>query len=281
MVRTTRSLITSVVVVALALAGCSGDDPRPDRPAPTTGPAPLIGPGPVLRTYHQNMAFPTSEEIDAAERGVKVVLTFRVSPDATAAGEHDDQLREALAAMEEAGGEWFVGYFHEPEVRLSPQEYRAAFRRIARIVRASPTVRSIAVLMAYTFTERNPDDWYPGDDAVDVLGIDGYDWLGCIANGGDARTGAFARDFGDIFGPAVDYAEARGKPWIAAEFGRANDPSEPDARIGWLEDAAAWMREHPSMIGGAYFQHSVADGYRCNWALDEREREIAAALWPS
>jgi hypothetical protein len=35
------------------------------------------------------------------------------------------------------------------------------------------------------------------------------------------------------------------------------------------------------MIGGAYFQHSVADGYRCNWALDEREREIAAALWPS
>jgi len=277
------------IVVSLVVAACTSSSDGPGSNSPSTTSAPAtgsalptpIGPGNVLRVYHESMDFPTGEEIAAAENGMQVVLTFRLSPDATAAGEHDQQMREALAEMDDAGGTWFVGYFHEPEIRLTPEEYRAAFSRIARIVQQSTHVRSIAVLMGYTFTARNPDDWYPGDDVVDVLGIDGYDWLGCIENGGDGRTDAHPRSYGEIFEPADAFATAHGKPWIATEFGRAYDPAEPDARVGWLRDSAAWMDEHPSMIGGAYFQHSVADGYRCNWALDEQELAVARELWPA
>ena len=258
-------------------------DTAPAASTPATASVPptmAIGPGNILRVYHDAMDFPTAEEVAAARDGMNIVLTFRVSPDATAAGEHDEQLREALARMEDAGGTWFVGYFHEPEIRLTPVEYRAAFSRVARIVQGSANVRSIAVLMGYTFTDRNPDEWYPGDDVVDVLGIDGYDWLGCIDNGGDGRTDSHPRTFGEIFAPADAYATAHDKPWIGTEFGRAYVPDEPNARTEWLRDAAAWMDDHPSMIGAAYFQHSVADGYRCNWALDDQELAVARELWP-
>jgi hypothetical protein len=283
---------TSVVLtlsVLLAAVGCttSGEGGPSDggspSSAPATGTAALptpIGPGNVLRVYHESMDFPTADEVAAAEAGMAIVLTFRLSPEATAAGDHDQQMRDALVEMDAAGGTWYVGYFHEPEIRLTPDAFRAAFSRIARIVQQSESVRSIAVLMGYSFTARNPDDWYPGDDVVDVLGIDGYDWLGCIENGGDGRAGAHPRSFGEIFEPADAYATAHGKPWIATEFGRAFVPEDPNARVEWLRDAAAWIDEHPSMIGGAYFQHSVADGYRCNWALDEQELAVANELWP-
>ena len=286
-----KSSVLLVLAVTLVAAACttSSSEPAPSdaasiTSAPATGAgaaAPAIGPGNVLRVYHDAMDFPTADEIAAAQDGKQIVLTFRLGPEATTAGEHDQQLREALAQMDAAGGTWLVGYYHEPEIRLTPDEYRAAFARVARIVQQSASVRSIAVLMGYTFTARNPDDWYPGDDVVDVLGIDGYDWLGCIENGGDGRTGAHPRSYEEIFAPADAFATAHGKPWIATEFGRAYDPAEPDARIGWLQDAAAWMDDHPSMIGGAYFQHSVADGYRCNWALDEQELAVARELWPA
>ena len=281
---------TLIIAVSLVAAGCttSSDGPGASDVAtttsvPATGSAATatpIGPGNVLRVYHDAMDFPTPDEIAAAQDGKTIVLTFRLGPEATAAGEHDQQLREALAQMDAAVGTWLVGYFHEPEIRLTPDEYRAAFSRVARIVQESAHVRSIAVLMGYTFTARNPDDWYPGDDAVDVLGIDGYDWLGCIENGGDGRSDAHPRTFGEIFDPGDAFATAHGKPWIATEFGRAYVPDDPNARVGWLQDAAAWMDEHPSMIGGAYFQHSLADGYRCNWALDEQELAVARDLWP-
>ena len=286
-----KPTLALIVAAALAMAACtpSSDEPGSSdtgsmTSAPPSGGAELpapIGPGNVLRVYHESMDFPTGAEIAAADAGMQVVLTFRLSPEATAAGEHDQQMRDALAEMDAAGGTWFVGYFHEPEIRLTPTEYRAAFSRIARIVQQSANVRSIAVLMGYSFTARNPDDWYPGDDVVDVLGIDGYDWLGCIENGGDGRSGAHPRSFGEIFAPADAYATAHGKPWIATEFGRANDPAEPEARVAWLRDAAAWMTDHPSMIGGAYFQHSLDDGYRCNWALDDHELAVANELWPT
>lgn len=289
---TTMRTISAALTIAVSLvaAACTTSPGEPgsgDASSITSAPATssavpptAIGPGNVLRVYHEAMDFPTPEEVAAAEAGMTVVLTFRLGSDATAAGEHDQQLREALAQMDAAGGDWLVGYFHEPEIRLTPDEFRAAFARIARIVQQSAHVRSIAVLMGYTFTARNPDDWYPGDDVVDVLGIDGYDWLGCIENGGDARAGAHARSYGEIFAPGDAFATAHGKPWIATEFGRAYDPAEPDARVGWLRDAAAWIDDHPSMIGAAYFQHSVADGYRCNWALDEQELAVAHKLWP-
>jgi len=286
-----KSSVLLVLAVTLVAAACttSSSEPAPSdaasiTSAPATGAgaaAPAIGPGNVLRVYHDAMDFPTADEIAAAQDGKQIVLTFRLGPEATTAGEHDQQLREALAQMDAAGGTWLVGYFHEPEIRLTPDEYRAAFTRVARIVQQSASVRSIAVLMGYSFTARNPDDWYPGDDVVDVLGIDGYDWLGCIENGGDGRSDSHPRSFGEIFAPADAYATAHGKPWIATEFGRAYVPDDPNARTGWLQDAAAWMDEHPSMIGAAYFQHSVADGYRCNWALDEQELAVARELWPA
>ncbi|MGZ5289944.1 MAG: hypothetical protein ACXWE5_10700 [Actinomycetota bacterium] len=284
-----KTPVALTLAVLLAAVGCttSGESGPSNgssvSSAPATGGTTLptpIGPGNVLRVYHESMDFPTAEEVAAAQDGMTIVLTFRLSPDATAAGEHDQQMRDALVEMDAAGGTWYVGYFHEPEIRLTPDEFRAAFSRIARIVQQSETVRSIAVLMGYSFTARNPDDWYPGNDLVDVLGIDGYDWLGCIENGGDGRAGAHPRSFGEIFEPADAYATAHGKPWIATEFGRAFVPEDPNARVEWLRDAAAWIDEHPSMIGGAYFQHSVADGYRCNWALDEQELAVANELWP-
>ena len=100
-------------------------------------------------------------------------------------------------------------YHHEPEdetcgstaYKGTPDEYRAASRRFIQIMRAQATTsaaNTIAtgwILMGYTYDKRgteifsgsctghtasdlmvrNPDNWYPGDDAIDWLLVDSYD----------------------------------------------------------------------------------------------------------
>jgi len=267
--RTVRLLALGVFV----LSACS----TPSTP-PTSAPDPNP-PARVARFFHTDLAFPTTEEIAAARTGQTVLLTFKDDPQVIVSGAADDALRTALAPMTAAGSDWLLGYWHEPESDLTPAEYRAAFVHVADLAKGAAHVRTVMVLQASTFAGGRADAWYPGDDVVDVVGVDGYDWKGCRTHGGVAAPGASSASFARIFGSAEAFAQTHDKPVVVGEFATAADPTRPWARAGWLREAAAWMGEHPAFIGAAYFNHGTAGGFRCQWALSAEQRRVYESLW--
>jgi hypothetical protein len=258
---------------ALVLAGCSLRPPV----GSSTDRRPDARPAPVARFYHTDLRFPSATELEAARAGSLVVVTFKVPAGWVASGGADDRLRADAARMSGAGGDWLVGFWHEPEDDLTPDAYRAAARRVADVM-GMPNVRTISVLMASTFASGEAATWYPGDDAVDVIGVDGYDWRGCRGHGGVADPASAARSFGAIFEPADRFATEHGKPLLVAEFGTPRDPAEPDGQVAWLHAAGRWLDAHPEVIGTWYFDLGLSSGFRCDWELDAAARAADAAL---
>ena len=110
----------SVIGVSLALlcVACSVPNGVPGGSSPPHGagpPSSLRGRESVARFYHRDLRFPTDTERAAARSGARVVITFKADPGRIIDGAHDEKLRRAAAAMSRAGGEWLVGYWHEPE----------------------------------------------------------------------------------------------------------------------------------------------------------------------
>lgn len=96
---------------------------------------------------------------------------------------------------------------------------------------------------------------YPGDDVVDIVGIDNYD-MGPSATSRDSfRRIAAARDGLDWL---LDFARDRGKPFAVGEWGispghHANTSGENPPFIRWMHE---WFVEHAADLAyEAYFNH--------------------------
>ncbi len=91
---------------------------------------------------------------------------------------------------------WFV-FNHEPEIGVnegqgSSGEFRSAYRRVHQIFnqRGAGNVQFGWVMTNYSYElqQKAPWDrraaakWYPGDDVVDLIGSDPYDWSNCRSN---------------------------------------------------------------------------------------------------
>jgi len=126
----------------------------------------------------------------------------------------------------------------------SPALYREMFRYVAKRFRAAKVTN---VLFAFCpnaeslpHPQRDNAHWnevaayYPGDDVVDLMGMDGYNWGTTQTRANNGWDSTF-RSFADIFGPTYKElkALAPGKPLLVFEMSSA-------AAGG---DKAVWLRE--------------------------------------
>jgi len=122
----------------------------------------------------------------------------------------------------EANGDWYVWSIGSGD----PADYIACFRRqVAAIREAAPNI-----LIEWTMNKdshtgsRSVADAYPGDDVVDIVGVDFYDWwpaypdaaawnvdLDSTQNGGPRGIGAW-----------LDFAVSHGKQLALPEWGVAD-----------------------------------------------------------
>jgi len=208
------------------------------------------------------------EAFPALPPGVLPFVTFK--------GANDVRLRCDQARA--FGAPLFLGFAHEPENDLTPQAFIAAWQVLGAY--CPRNARTVMVLMAATYAAGNADVWYPGDDAVDVVGADGYDWAGARTDkGGDgySKPGASHRSFAKIFEPVEAFAARHGKPIAVGEFGTPDDHDGPQRKADWLAEAGAHLRATPAYVAATYFQHSSKTGdAKCTWSLDTPE---AIAAW--
>jgi hypothetical protein len=245
----------------------------------------------VLHRYHDwDDGWPTAEEQAYASQGRFLFEGWesRVFGGTTicwadiAAGGHDaviDAQAQRLAAF---GSRLFVGFMHEPEDNVgacrpgavddpkagmgSVEEFRAAWRHIVERVRpAAPNVVWVLCLMGHD----PAGSWafHPGDDVVDWVAWDPYNWANCAGRDRDRW-----RSLQEAARPMYAHLDAVGsaKPRMLGEFGSHDDPAM-GSKEQWLRDVPGALRTAmPKLKAVVAFDRlaTPVPGDPCAWLAD-------------
>jgi hypothetical protein len=232
----------------------------------------------IDHAYHAwDADFPSADDRWSAAGGRMLLLNWssqrmdgrQVPWSDIAAGREDEVIARRAEAIKQFGRPIFLSFQHEPgnEVGLAgtTEDYTAAWRHIVEQfrTRGANNVSFVWIVTSYLFTDRarlTPEQLYPGDDVIDWIGIDGYNFYGC-------GRGPW-RSFRDIFLPGYEWARERGKPVMVAEWGVQEDPDRPGRKAAWFREAARQIQAMPEIKAVVYFNSAP----RCpNWIDSSRE----------
>jgi hypothetical protein len=180
---------------------------------------------------------------------------------AAAAGDYDGRWRAAAATLLAASpgdstiavrtGWEFNGDWQPWAAKGKEADYRAAYRRFVA------SFRAVSDRFRFEWTPNvgdfgtNPEDSYPGDDVVDLIGMDFYynhEW-----DPADP-VAAFNYKVSERYGLAwhQDFAARHGKPTAYAEWGVSRDSDAPYVTL-----ALAWFAAH-KVVYASYWNSNAA-----------------------
>jgi beta-mannanase len=204
------------------------------------------------------------EQWDITNGRVPFVSWAKTSTAAINSGRYDGLIRQRAADVKAFGYPILLEWFWEMDgnrnryIAGSPASYIAAWRRIHRIFdRAGVTnVSWVWCPNAWGFATGAAQKFYPGDDYVDWICANGYNWA-------PGRRGDEWRSFEWIFQPFYDWASGRGKPLMIGEFGVQE--RKPGEKAQWLREAAGTLKTKFTDIKAVvYFNVNK----RYDWRLD-------------
>ncbi len=181
---------------------------------------------------------------------------------------------------------WFT-FTHEPETTHNlamgtDAEFIAAWRHVVDVFEeeGADNVEHLWVMTAFAFS-RTPDDrryaqkWYPGDDWVDHIGADPYNWTDCRL---DVTTPW--KSFETLMTPVRDFAALHpDKGLVAAEFGSAEDPNDSGRKAEWVNEIRRLTRqpEWSQMVAFVAFNARHPDEETpCEWWVDSSPETLDA-----
>ena len=196
------------------------------------------------RVYHRwDEAFPTVADRRSVAAGRTLFLGWscRASDGVLnwrhlAEGGYDDLVDARAAALRALDRPVLMSFCHEPATYVgrsgTSADFVAAWRHL--VVRTSADgapVSWVWTLTSHAFRQQQADAFYPGDDVVDWVGVDGYVNVDC------PWLDVPWRSWDETFGPAEAFAEQHGKPLAVAEFSLREDPADPGRKGRWLRDS--------------------------------------------
>ncbi len=165
------------------------------------------------------------------------------SPARIAAGAYDSYVRRAAREAAAYGQPFLLRFAHEMNGGWyqwgaipgnTPADYIAMWRHVVSIFReeGATNVRWVWSPNVYGLGGTEPfQPYYPGDEWVDFVSLDGYNWSGMRPSGW--------RSFAEVFGPSYKaMTELTGKPMMISET------ASPESG----GDKAAWIREILSVL---------------------------------
>ncbi|HEX7806283.1 MAG TPA: PKD domain-containing protein [Cellulomonas sp.] len=184
-----------------------------------------------------------------------------------AAGDQDARIREQAAAVAGLGVPVFLVFQHEPDMATgygSPAEFRAAWRHYVEVFRQQGVTNAawtwVMTPTGFAATASTPaGDFYPGDDVVDWIALDPYNWYGCAPSVPTAW-----QSMAQAAGPFRTWAQPHGKPLMLAEWGSVEDPADPARRADWYRETLAMSTSWPELKAISAFD---ATG-NCAWRVD-------------
>jgi hypothetical protein len=204
-------------------------------------------------------------------------------------GKFDAAIDAAAQRFQTLGAPFFLRWFWEADgLRPSkadlahrPQDYIAAWRYIHdRFVKAGNTnavwVWCPVSLNFYPPSGQTSSDpelapnhainpigaqsFYPGDDVVDWMCADGYNWA-------PNKAGTRYEPFQELFQAFYSWSVPHNKPLMVGETGvMENNPGD---KAKWIEAAHVAMTQHyPNIVAWLYFDTQNANGLNNEWWLE-------------
>jgi hypothetical protein len=221
--------------------------------------------------YHWDDSFPTADDRWDIQNKRIVFVSWQSETRAgvkipwadIAAGRQDSVIDARARAVKALGVPILLCFEHEPGALVgregSAADYVAAWRHVvARFAQDGVTnVSWVWTMTSFSFRAHkngaavgrtSPDALYPGDDVIDWISADGYNYAGCPGKNVPWRS------FAQVFGPWYQWAERRGKPLMIAEFGLSEDPAVPGRKGSWFEQAAGQLGSFPLIKALVYFE---------------------------
>jgi hypothetical protein len=228
--------------------------------------------------YKWDAPFPTSYERSSSAAGRAPLINWvstrrdgsQVKWRDIANGQQDGVIIAHAEALRAFAKPVLLVFQHEPGKLVgegpgkhgTAEDYRAAWRHLASVIRArgASNVSFVWVLTAFNFRaaakgtgQNSPDSLYPGDDVIDWIGVDGYNYYNCAAFGKTPW-----RSFDEVFGAWYEWAKPHGKPLMIAEWGVQEDPARPNRKGEWFREVAQAVQSKPEIKALVYFNSAPA-----------------------
>jgi beta-mannanase len=150
-----------------------------------------------------------------------------------------------------AAGQWcgLSACYGDLNVPDGPERYRDAYRHVHNL--AAPLAPNIAWVwnpnarnwpLASVAPWNDYNEYYPGDDYVDWVGLDGYNW-GPNSGNGYGRWVSFDEMFGaELRDLAARYPTQR---QMIPEIGAVEDPADPNRKANFIRDTYQAYARYP------------------------------------
>ena len=222
-----------------------------------------------------------------AERSNGAVVSWRSIANAQPGSQIYREMQDLTDGVRRHGDPMTIVFHHEPEAGPNTKfgdadDFVAAFRKLVQVFEDENVTNVqfgwVMTNWSFTLNEINPSDrraadkWYPGDDAVDFIGADPYNWTECRAGAPEWRS------LEDNIESLMTFSDQHpDKPLILAEFG-----SDDDGRKGEFIDGARELLKsgkHRDRFAAVMWFHSdgTAHGHPgCTWWLDSSQDSLNA-----
>lgn len=170
--------------------------------------------------------------------------------DALLAGQHDEYIRDFALKLKNIDQSVYLRFAHEVNgnwypwsgVNIGKEKYIAMARHLRGIfdVLEVNNVRWVYSINWEDLPKENNSfiDYYPGDDYIDFVGIDGYNW-------GDTMPWSKWMSFKDIFDLRIkEVRKSINKDIIISEFSSASSGGD---KAKWVSDAFDYIRKNKSI----------------------------------
>ena len=227
--------------------------------------------------YPWEQEFPTVREDDDLRAGRIPLISWngKTLSLAIGLGQHDDLIRTRARAVKALGEKVMIRWMWEMDGRQKarnsrhPALYVAAWRRIHDVFAAegATNVQWVWCPNATAFRaedDRNAPAYYPGDEYVDWICADGYNWA-------PGRTGDKWRSFASIYKDFYEWGIARGKPLMVGEYGAQE--RAPGEKAQWITEAREALKtEFPAIKAVVYFDANK----EFDWRVTSSPETLAA-----
>ncbi len=194
------------------------------------------------------------------------------------------QLLRWARQLKDYGAPVLFSFNHEPDVHKSDDmgtaaDYVRAWRRVVTVFRQAG-VRNLEYVFIATAPHwastdaRSAASFYPGDDWVDDIAADGYNFFDCSRIALMPWTAPRA-----LFEPFRRFGvQHPSKGLMIVEYGSVEDRADPGRKAGWYAELEQMLTEPGWRQARAVAQwyDVVQDRSRCNWRIDSSPATLAA-----
>ena len=243
----------------------------------------------IIRRYRTwNDVFPSANDIDLLN-GRDMILSVRPTRNGSpilwadiAAAQLGDPLYQDMIewanAIRPYESQIWLSFHHEPEADVNlrhgnSDDYIAAWRNFMNVLdnEGVELAGRVWILTAFAFQqpethEDHPDRWYPGDEWVEAIAADAFNWHEC-------RTGINTRwrTARSNIEPIRDFGlEHPTEQMMIAELGSVEDPTDPTRKREWIADVQNLFKDptYSQFSLVSYFNLHHDEGViDCDWQI--------------